>query len=426
MTEEFLQFIWKYGLFERSSLFADTGEEIQVISLGEQNQDSGPDFLNVRLKIGPTTWAGNVEIHLRSGDWYSHGHQSDKAYDNVILHVVHRYDQPVARAGGEIIPTLVLPCNETLYGNYKQFLGQHGTMPCRMKISRVDPLLLDCWLSSLAVERLEKKAEHIAAYLRQSAGNWEEAFYVSLARSFGFGLNAGPFEWIVKSLPLTILSRHRNNRMQVEALLLGQAGFLEEGSLYSGYQEMLRTEYMHLKRKYNLKPIGNHLWKFLRLRPVNFPTIRIAQFACLIQQSEGLFSQILSCSEIPELRQFFTLRASGFWNSHYTFDKTSPSRPKALGEGAFYCIVINTVIPFIFIYGSMNGREEIKEKALDWLNRIPPESNRVVRRWSQADIRPSSAFYSQALLQLSENYCIRRRCLACSVGTHLITSGIQK
>jgi hypothetical protein len=425
MTEEFLQFIWKYGLFDRTSLLTDAGEEIQVISLGEQNQDSGPDFLNARIKIGPTTWAGNVEIHLRSADWDAHGHRTDRAYDNVILHVVYRYDQPVNRTGGEIIPTLVLPFSPLLYENYRQLMQQHGIMPCRMKINRVDPLLLDCWLSSLTVERLEKKAEHIAAYLRQSAGNWEEAFYVSLARSFGFGLNAAPFEWVAKSLPLTILSRHRNNLLQVEALLLGQAGMLEEGALFSAYQEMLRKEYLHLKLKYDLKPVGKHLWKFLRLRPVNFPAIRIAQFACLMQQSEGLFSQILSCREIPELRQFFTLRASVFWNSHYTFEKTSPARPKLLGETAFCSIVINTVIPFLFVYGSMNGRDEVRDKALDWLNRIPPESNRVVRGWNQAGIQSSSAFYSQALLQLTENYCRRRRCLACSVGAQLITAGIQ-
>jgi hypothetical protein len=423
MTEEFLQFIWKYGLFERTGLFTDAGDEIKVISLGEQNQDSGPDFLNARLKIGRTTWAGNVEIHLQSSDWYAHGHKIDKAYDNVILHVVYRHDQPVTRSDGEIIPTLILQCNETLYGNYRQLLAAHGAIPCRLKINRVDPLLLDCWLSSLAVERLWKKTEYIADHLRQNTGNWEEAFYVSMARSFGFGLNAGPFEWVARSLPLTLLSRHRDNLSQVEALLMGQAGFLEEGCVYSGYPEMLRMEYLYLKQKYGLKSIGKHLWKFLRLRPVNFPTIRLAQFACLIQQSEGLFSRLISCKEFPELRRFFTLRISEFWNSHYTFEKTSPLRIKTLGDEAFYSIVINTVIPFLYVYGSMNGREEVKDKAINWLNQVPPESNRVVRRWADAGVKASSAFYSQALLQLSESYCMRRRCISCSVGTHLIASG---
>jgi hypothetical protein len=422
MTEEFLQFIWKYGLFERDRLFTDAGEEVQVISLGEQNQDAGPDFLHARIRIGPTTWAGNVEVHVRSADWYAHGHMGDKAYDNVILHVVYQHDQTAYRSGGEVIPALILPFNPGLYENYRQLQTQHGTMPCRFKIGRVDPLLLDCWLSSLAMERLAMKSEYIAAHLRQRTGNWEECFYISLARSFGFGLNAGPFECVAKSLPLNILSRHRDNLLQVEALLLGQAGFLDEACMHSDYPEKLWREYLHLKQKYKLEAIGRHLWKFLRLRPGNFPTVRLAQFAKLMQHSEGLFSCLLACRDLPEVRQIFTLRASGFWSSHYTFGRTSPFREKDLGEAAFYSIVINTVIPFLFVYGSMNGKEEAREKAIGWLNRIPAENNRMVRRWAQAGIRPSSALYSQALLQLMENYCNRRRCLSCSVGLQLIAT----
>jgi len=424
MTEEFLQFIWKYGLFERNGLLTDTGEEIRVISMGEHNQDSGPDFINARVRIGSTTWAGNVEIHMRSADWFVHGHQTDKAYDNVILHVVYRNDRPAVRSNGYIIPTLVLPCNEQLYSNYQQLTGHRGGIPCHGKVHRVEPLLLDCWLSSLVIDRLMQKAEHLAVYLQGRAFNWEEAFYVSLARSFGFGLNAGPFELVARSLPLPVLHRHRNNPLQVEALLMGQAGFLEDGKMFAGYYETLRAEYLHLRRKYKLKPVEKHLWKFLRLRPVNFPTIRLAQFASLIQQSEGLFSRVLSCPDIPGLRIFFTAGVSDFWKAHYSFEKTSVLKTKTLGEESFYNIVINTVIPFLFVYGNKNGREEIKDKALDWLNRIPAENNRVVRKWNRAGIRPSSAFYSQALRQLSEKFCSHRRCLACSVGTQLIREGI--
>jgi hypothetical protein len=423
MSEEFIQFLWKYGLFERNSLMADSGEEIKVISLGEHNQDSGPDFLNARIRIGTTTWAGNVEIHLRSSDWFVHRHETDKAYDNVILHVVYQHNRPATRSNGDVIPTLVLPFNEDLYRNYKQLIGSRGALPCRGKIRRVDALILDCWLCSLVVERLGQKADHIAGHLRGNASNWEEAFYISLARSFGFGLNAGPFEQVARSLPLSILSRHRNNPLQTEALLMGQAGFLEEGSLFPGYGATMTAEYLHLRKKYGLKPLEKHQWKFLRLRPVNFPTLRLAQFAALMQQSEGLFSQVMACTDIPELKTLFTAQASEFWNSHYTFEKMSETKTKSLGEGSFYGIVINTVIPFLFVYGNMNGREEIKEKALGWLNKVPSESNRVVRRWTETGIQSPSAFYSQALLQLSENYCSRRRCLSCSVGTHLITSG---
>jgi hypothetical protein len=270
MTEEFIQFIWKYGLFDRTGLFSDSGDEIQVISLGEHNGDSGPDFLNARLKIGSTTWAGNVEIHLRSSDWFLHGHHEDKAYDSVILHVVYQHNQSVTRSNGETISTLVLPCNEKLYGSYRELLARKGMIPCQERIHRVEPLLLDCWLSSLVVERLRKKTDHIAGYLQQNKGNWEEAFYIGLARSFGFGLNASPFELLARSVSLAVINRHRDNPLQVEAIFMGQAGFLNEGRIFPEYYAVLRSEYVYLKNKYKLRPIENHLWKFLRLRPVNF------------------------------------------------------------------------------------------------------------------------------------------------------------
>lgn len=424
MTEEFIQFIWKYGLFDRTGLFSDSGDEIQVISLGEHNGDSGPDFLNARLKIGSTTWAGNVEIHLRSSDWFLHGHHEDKAYDSIILHVVYHHNQSVTRSNGEPITTLVLPCNEKLYGSYRQLLARKGMIPCQDRIRRVEPLLLDCWLSSLVVDRLRKKTEHIAEYLWRNKGNWEEAFYISLARSFGFGLNASPFELVARSVSLAILNRHRNNPLQVEAILMGQAGFLNEGRIFPEYYAILRNEYVYLQKKYTLKPIESHLWKFLRLRPVNFPTIRLAQFANLVQQSEGLFSRVVTCHDLQELKRFFTLRASEFWNSHYTFEKTSKSSVKTFGEDAFNSVVINTVIPFLFIYGSMNGQEETKNRALELLNNIPAESNRITRKWDLAGIHASTALYSQALLQLYSDYCNHRHCLSCTVGTNLITAGI--
>ena len=213
--------------------------------------------------------------------------------------------------------------------------ARKGMIPCQDRIHRVEPLLLDCWLSSLVVDRLRKKTEHIAEYLHRNKGNWEEAFYISLARSFGFGLNASPFELMARSVSLAILNRHRDNPLQVEAILMGQAGFLNEGRIFPEYYAMLRSEYVYLQKKYKLKPIENHLWKFLRLRPVNFPTIRLAQFANLVQQSEGLFSRVLACNDLQELKRFFTLQASEFWNSHYTFEKTSKSSVKTSWRGCF-------------------------------------------------------------------------------------------
>jgi len=423
MTEDFLHFIWKYGLFERAGMISDSGEEVHVIALGEHNTDAGPDFLNARVKIGNTTWAGNVEIHLYSSDWTEHGHRSDKAYDNVILHAVHRHDQTVTRSGGEIIPTIELHFDPSWFENYRMLFNSRGNLPCQSGLKNLDPFLLDLWLNSLVVERLQQKAVFISDLLEKYKNNWEEAFYINLARSFGFGLNAAPFEMLARSVSLLQLSRSRNSILQVEAILMGQAGFLSEAEMFSGYYNELRQEYLHLRKKYGLKPMEKHLWKFLRLRPVNFPTIRIAQFAALLEKNEGLLSNILACDKIAGLWKYFNVQASQFWNTHYTFENISPNRIKAIGTDAFRVIVINAVIPFLFVYGQRSGIEILKERSLEWLNQLPAEDNRLVARWKNAGIKAETAFYSQGLLQMSKNYCGRKRCLACSIGMNIITGG---
>jgi hypothetical protein len=423
MTEDFLHFVWKYGLFDREGIFADTGEEIKVFNLGEHNLDAGPDFLNTRIQIGNTTWAGNVEIHLKSSDWQSHKHHRDKAYDNVILHVVYENSQPVYRSNGEVIPTVELRFNPSLYDNYCRLLSQKSQLPCREKIGKVDSLIVDLWISSLVVERMQQKTGHIAGLLEQYRNNWDEVFYICLARSFGFGLNAMPFEMLARSVPLSNLMRHRGNPRQLEALLLGQAGFLEEGRLYDDYYTELRDEYLHLKNKYRLKPLEKHLWKFLRLRPVNFPTVRIVQFASVLQHS-GLFSHLLECSSMDDLKRFFIVKTSEYWDTHYNFETCSVRLVKRLGKEAFHTLVINTVIPFMFQYGRMTAREDLKDKALDWLQNIPAENNRYTKQWSSIVSSPDNAFNSQGILQLLKEFCSKKRCLACSVGSHIITRGL--
>ncbi len=423
MTEDFLHFVWKYGLFDREGIIADTGDEIRVFNLGEHNRDAGPDFVNTRIQIGSTTWAGNVEIHLKSSDWKIHKHQRDKAYDNVILHVVYEHNQPVYRSTGEAIPTVELKFNPGLYENYCRLLSQTTCLPCSEKIGMVDSLIVDLWISSLVIERLQQKTGHIAGLLEQYRNSWDEVFYVCLARAFGFGLNAMPFEMLARSVPLSCLMRHRDNPLQVEALLMGQAGFLEEGRLYDDYYTQLREEYLHLKNKYHLKPLEKHLWKFLRLRPVNFPTVRIAQFASVLQHPD-LFSQVLTCGTAQDLQQFFSVIASEYWNTHYNFESRSVRMVKRLGKEAFQTLVINTVIPFLFQYGRMTARDDLKDKALRWLQDIPAENNRYTRQWTSIVASPDSAFYSQGIIQLMKEYCSKKRCLACSVGSHIITRGL--
>jgi hypothetical protein len=422
MSEDFLQFIWKFGLFNRTNMKTDTGETVQVISLGEQNADSGPDFLNARVRIGETTWAGNVEVHQQSADWYLHKHQEDKAYDNVILQVVYRHNRKVKRTNGENIPTVELSFEDSLYRNYLSLMHRKGQMPCSRNIHQIDPLLIDCWLDSLVVERLQARTNQVADLLESFKNSWDEAIYISLSRSFGFGLNADPFEMLARSTPLKYLMANRDKLFKVEAMLFGQSGLLPDHMEEDAYLTALCKEYAYLQHKYKLQPLEKHIWKFLRIRPGNFPTIRIAQLAALIAKSEGLFSQLLECTSIEQLRSILDVTASSYWDSHYTFSKKTPLRKKRLGKDAFNIILINVVVPYFFIYGKINGREDLKELALNWLNRLPAEKNRIVSRWSSAGITASSAFYSQALLQLHQHYCMRKNCLSCLIGTRIITS----
>jgi hypothetical protein len=419
MTEEFLTYIWKYGLFERTSLISDTGEAVEVIALGEHNTNAGPDFINAKIRIGNTLWAGNVEIHLNASDWKKHSHQTDKAYDNVILHVVLKADQPTTRTNATTIPTVELKFNGQLYSNYTYLIGNKTWISCHNHIARIDRLLLQSWLSSVMVERLESKTNTIDDWLEKYQHNWEEVFYIQLARSFGFHLNAEPFERIARSLPFNILGRHKNSLFQLEALLFGQAGFLsDEGG--DEYESQLKAEYDHLRHKYNLKPVDMHLWKFMRLRPVNFPTVRLAQFAALVNTSTGLFRKILEAENLPSLVRLFSIRPSAYWETHYKFGSVGAARKKTLGEEASRTLLINTVIPLVFLYGHKRGDEKLKARAVEFLSQLPAEKNAVIKRWEKAGVKAESALDTQALLQLRSNYCQKKQCLRCVVGSRII------
>ncbi|MBN1413981.1 MAG: DUF2851 family protein [Bacteroidales bacterium] len=421
MTEEFLTYIWKYGLFDRTSLRSDTGEDIEVILLGEHNSDAGPDFLNAKIRIGNTLWVGNVELHINASDWNKHHHQHDKAYDNVILHVVLNADQTTVRTNATTIPTVELRFDKQLYANYTYLTGNKNWISCHDYIVRIETLLLQSWLSSVMVERLEGKTKFIDDLLEKYQNNWEEVFYLQLARSFGFHLNAEPFEQMARSLPLNILGRHKNNLFQLEALLFGQAGFLNMEA-EDEYHLDLQSEYKHLRNKYDLKPLDAHLWRFLRLRPVNFPTIRIAQFAALVHTSSGLFRKIIETEDLHVLIKLFTVRPSAYWQTHYRFGNISARKTKSLGQEASRTILINTVIPLIFLYGQKKGDEKLKARSIDFLSQLPPEKNAVISRWEKTGIRAESALDSQALLQLRSNYCQKKQCLRCMVGMKIVTS----
>ncbi len=421
MTEDFLVYIWKYGLFDRTSLISDTGENIEVIALGEQNFHAGPDFINAKIRIGNTLWAGNVEIHLNASDWKKHHHQHDKAYDNVILQVVLNADQTVKRTNNTVIPTVELKFDRRFYANYTYLIGNKAWLFCQGHIARIDPLLLRSWLSSVMVERLESKTYLIGDWLEKHHGDWEEVFYIQLARSFGFHVNAEPFERLARSLPLHVLSRHKDSLFQLEALLLGQAGLLD-GISGDGYESRLKAEYQHLGHKYGLKPADRNLWKFMRLRPVNFPTVRLAQFAALFHASNGLLRKILETENLDSLMRLFSVSASAYWDTHYRFGPAVSARRKTLGEEACRILLINTVIPLVFLYGLKRGDEKLKTRAINFLSRLPAEKNAVISRWEKAGVKAESALDSQALLQLRSAYCQQKQCLHCRVGMKIVTS----
>ncbi len=419
MKEDFLHYVWAQELYKREGK-ATSGEEIRIISPGTKNSDSGPDFHNARIEIDGTIWAGNVEIHTDSAHWTQHNHHHDKAYDNVILHVVNRATQQTYRTNGGLIPTLELDFDNRVYDNYQKLAISHDKIACAQEIEMVDRFVLSMWLNSLAIERLEEKSSGIAHILSHTNNNWEETFYIILARNFGFNTNSLPFELLAKSIPLSVLSKIRNDQDKLEALLMGQAGFLSKDNPGQPYYQKLQNEYMHLQKAYKLTPLQKHIWKFSKLRPSNFPTIRISQFANLIGKSHGLFSKTLDINTSEDIIRLYTCEASPFWKTHYTFEKTSKDKTKKMGKTAILGILINTVIPFMFYFGKERNKPELQEKALFLLENIPREKNNITNQWTAIGLDIENAMHSQALIQLTRNYCLNKNCLYCQIGNEII------
>ena len=419
MKEDFLHYVWAQELYQKEGK-AITGEQIKIISPGTQNLDSGPDFYNARVVIDDTIWAGNVEIHTDSAHWNQHNHQHDKAYNNVILHVVNRATKAAYRTNGEQIPTIELNFDDKLYDNYQKLTLSHDEIPCAQEIDKVNGFVLSMWLDTLAIERLEHKSSSITQILKNSQNNWEETFYITLARNFGFNTNSLPFELLAKSSPLHILAKIRNKVEILEAMLLGQAGFLMEEKLEVPYYTLLKKEYTHLQKAYKLVPLQKHIWKFSKLRPSNFPTIRISQFANLISKSHGLFSKTLEVQSLDDIVKLYSCEASSFWKNHYTFKKSSPEKSKKLGKTAILGILINTVIPFMFLYGKERNKPELQEKATFLLENIPAEKNKITAQWSILGIDIHNSMQSQALIHLAKNYCLNKNCLYCQIGNEII------
>jgi len=423
MKEDFLHYVWRLKRFDLTNLKTTEDEAIQVLSVGELNTDAGPDFTNARVKIGNTLWAGNIEIHLQSSEWIRHQHQFDKAYDNVILHVVLNEDQPIFRKSGERIPCLEMKKRipAKLSKMYLKLLNNEHWIPCQHHFSTISEITKNIWLDRLLVERLEQKVEVIHQSLEGNKYDWETSFYQLLARNFGVTVNTDPFELLAKKMPLSILAKHKNNLLQLEALLYGQAGMLTE-SFVDTYPKKLQKEYLFFQKKYKLTPLRSESWKLLRMRPANFPTIRIAQLAYLIFQSTHLFSKMLAAKNVKELEHMFEVKISPYWQTHYVFDKTSIKRKKSLGKNMIQLLIINTIVPFLFAYGKYKAEEKYVDKALQLLEELPPEKNNQMRQWKALGFEPTTAYQTQGLLQLKKAYCNAHNCMNCAIG-HSIMKG---
>lgn len=427
MKEEFLHYLWKYSLYDQERLFDNEKNKIYVLNPGEYNHDSGPDFFNARISVAGTVWAGNIEIHTKSSHFDNHGHQNDPAFNNVILHIVAENDKRVFNAKGEEVLTAEISFDSSYYDKYTFLVNNPYIIACQDDIKKLDVILIRHWLNSLVIERLRIKSESILKILSETENDWDESFYRLLARYFGFRINTEPFEMLATALPFRIIRKHTDNIFQIEALLFGTAGLLETGLfkevLSDEYYCNLLKEYTILSAKYSLKPLHGWLWKFSRLRPSNFPTVRLSQLATMLSIAGGLFSRVLEATDIKQIKELFEVSASSYWDDHFVFGKKSRNFTKHTGSQAADILLINSVIPMIFVYGQSRDCQNISERALTFLENIPPEENIISSEWKAAGIIAESAFYSQALIQLRNEYCKKRKCLDCRIGSKIISQG---
>lgn len=413
--EQLLHYVWKHKIFPLKELKTTTGQQVEVIDTGLANTDAGPDFFNAKLKLDGVLWIGNIEIHERSSDWFKHGHHADTGYNSVILHIASEIDTEISRSNGERIPQIQLICPEAVRTNNKELLETDSYPPCYRIIPSLPPFTAHSWMTALQMERFEQKATLLNERLKRCQGNWEDAFFITLARNFGFGLNGDAFETWAHRLPFRAVDKHRNDLFQIEAIFFGQAGILEDSD-GDGYYLRLKKEYTYLQHKFGLIPMDASLWRFLRLRPANFPHIRIAQLACLYHRAYGLLSRIMETETLQGVRDILKGGTSEYWLTHYTFGGSSPSRPKTLSNTSLDLLIINTVVTFLYAYGLHKGNRVLCARAGSFLEELKAENNYITRMWEQCGMKASNAADSQALIQLKKEYCDKKKCLYCRIG----------
>ncbi len=420
-NEDLLQFIWESQLFDHRSLATMDGLPIEVIKSGRLHGNSGPDLIDARVRIDGQLWAGNIEVHIKSSEWYAHGHEADGAYDNVVLHVVHEHDMDIRTKSGARVPTVELKdrIRPESVEAYQQLMHAKAWIPCASQFAQADKSRLPMWLERVLIERLERKCAEVEALYKQLGNDALETFWHALARGFGFKTNAEPFGMLAHSLPLKTLLKYRDDPFRIEALLFGQAGLLQVDFL-DEYPRELQREHALLAQLHGLKPAPVAAWKFGRLRPPNFPTIRLAQLAQLITKSDGAFSQLLEHDDPAPIHAQLEVEATGYWTDHHRFDQASKPGPKHFGRGAADLLIINTLVPYLFAIGKVRGVEAYTERALKLLEHLPAENNAIIEGWVKLGLKADTAARSQALIELKNLYCGQRRCLHCVIGADLL------
>lgn len=421
--EELMQYVWHHRLWIAGELHTVDGEPVTVIDVGQLNRDAGPDFFNSKVKIGDKFWCGNVEMHLRASDWYRHGHQDNRAYDSVILHVVETNDCRVTRPDGQIIPQIVLPTARDFAERFGRFINNPANqLACAAEVAALPPVLIRSWLDSLAFERLHSKADSVMERLERCNGDWEQAAFITLSRAMGAGINGDAFERVAASLPLRLLHKHCDSLLSLEAFFFGQAGLLDCPG-YDGYVEQLKTEYSFLSNKFGLRPVENPGWRMSRMRPASFPHRRLATLAQMVYGGFSLLRRALDVKNENEARALFNVILSGYWVDHYNFSApASAVKPTALGRSTVDMLVINVVVPLLMAFGEHTGDESLPDRAVDLLEHIPGESNRFIRHFNEAGIPCGNALISQAMVHLHTRYCDVRKCLYCRIGHRLLAA----
>ena len=422
-------------MFPLKQLETTDGLPVEVIDAGLQNTDAGPDFFNAKVKVGGTVWIGNVEVHDRSSSWHAHGHDHDSAYDNVVLHVAGEVDADVVTSDGRRVAQLRLEVPHAVKDNYEALLSADRYPPCYAVLPGLSRLVVHGWLSRLLAERLERKTEDICRRVELCGGSWESALFVTMARNYGFGVNGDAFERWAMSVPLQSVARHRDDLFQIEAVFMGQAGLLEPSTVAprhraeagrEGYFDRLRREYRYLAHKFGLQPIDAGAWRFLRMRPQNFPYIRLSQLAALYHSRRADLSRLVECATAGRLRELLYTEVTPYWETHYTFGSVSARARKGLSQSSLDLLVVNTAVPMLFAYGRHRHDEALCSRAFDIISQLKAEDNNVVRMWRECGVCADNAGDSQALIQLKREYCDRKDCLRCKIGFEYLRSGGNK